>query len=68
MGPRPPGVPGSRTCLEDSNTRPRPHSKSVSLGTPCETSHLSELWAKKIFKRTERKISGAVQKRVRRAA
>ena len=41
---------GSRAagCVsgEDSTPGRGPHSKSVSLGTPCETSHLSKLWAK----------------------
>lgn len=49
-GPRPLGSRAAgRVSGEDSTPGRGPHSKSVSLGTPCETSHLSELWAKKIF-------------------
>ena len=50
---------------EDSTPGCGPHSKSIGLGTPCETSHLSKLWAKQIFQKKERKINTAVQKWVK---
>ena len=40
---------------EDSTPGCGPHSKSISLGTPCENSHLSKLLAKKIFLKDRKK-------------